>query len=144
LWEELEVTPISPEQRERFEQQKAKLAEEMARIERRLGSMKDQFTALGQFVQAFELMVAEARGACIDLIKGESGDTVLIYIALHHRALTAQPIVDIFKAMYGQIANDESREIPGNEGEAILAVVSQINKDYGTMLEVRNSLLHCT
>ncbi|HWN48568.1 MAG TPA: hypothetical protein VNO18_01820 [Xanthobacteraceae bacterium] len=60
---------------------------------------KEQYEALGRFVEAFEAMVNEVRESTIALIERDRKHGRLIEIALHHHVLTAKPLYEIFRAV---------------------------------------------
>ena len=87
---------------------------------------KEQYEALGRFVEAFELMVDEIRGICGDCvsmtvgaikpvkpddksweewIKEEGDRRHLISIPFHHQGMTAKPLFDIMRAIVAEIVN---------------------------------------
>jgi len=59
----------------------------------------EQYESLGRFVEAFERAVNELRECSITLIERDGKHTRLIEVALHHQALTAKPLFDIFRAL---------------------------------------------
>src|ERR1700730_4099177 len=60
---------------------------------------KEQYEALGRFVEAFEAMVNEVRESTIALIERDGKHRRLIEIVLHHQVLTAKPLYEIFRAV---------------------------------------------
>jgi hypothetical protein len=67
---------------------------------------KEQYEALGRFVEAFEAMVNEVRESTIALIERDRKHGRLIEIALHHHVLTAKPLYEIFRAVVMEIVDD--------------------------------------
>jgi hypothetical protein len=69
---------------------------------------KEQYEALGRFVEAFEMMVHEVREICIERIcsgVGSSERERLVEIAFHHQAISAKPLFDIMRAILAEIVN---------------------------------------
>jgi hypothetical protein len=102
---------------------------------------KDQYEALGRFVEEFELMVNEARMACIQLCQNE--ENKLASIALLHQSLTAKPIFEIMRAMVAETVK-MSTSMHYNERETFKSVLGQLQSEYETLANKRNDLLHGT
>ena len=125
---------------------------------------KEQYEALGRFVEAFELMVDEVRGICGDCIsnavdairpvkpddksweewiKEEDDRRRLISIPFHNQAMTAKPLFDIMRATVTEIVN-----APSNYHYAERAVyenvLKHIKKEFSSLCQKRNDLLHGT
>jgi hypothetical protein len=125
--------------------------------------------ALGSLVEAFELMVAEARESAILLIERDPHHSRLVSIALHHQNLTAKPIIDIFRAVAAEIIIDAvKRKAAASEGksydllplrfdlsenpldltiqdrEALFGALKAIHSEYDDIQSARNGLLHAT
>jgi hypothetical protein len=66
---------------------------------------RDQYEALGRFVEAFEAMVAETRETCINLLARSGRHRDLIEIAFHHNVLTAKPVYEIMRAIIAELVN---------------------------------------
>ncbi len=107
---------------------------------------REQYEALGRFVEAFEMMVEEVRGICISLISPGSSSPFsknLSKIAFHHRAMTAQPLFEIMRAMVAEIAHDTEIS-DADERKTYLGVMAQIATEYADLCSTRNNLLHGT
>jgi hypothetical protein len=130
----------------------------------------DQYESLGRFVEAFERMVHEIRESIIALIARDTKHGRLVEVALHHSALTAKPLFDIFRALIIEIVEDaitaDKKRKDGTYDDAYAPLVTDINDDplhftiaergafLGTMAELaaefehlsarRNELLHAT
>jgi hypothetical protein len=48
---------------------------------------KEQYEALGRFIEAFEMMVERTRSNCVELLERGKSHKELVTIALHHAAL---------------------------------------------------------
>lgn len=105
---------------------------------------KEQFEELGRFVQQFEQMVNAVRFACLQLTTRGVEHQRLMNIIFHHRSLTAGPLFEIMRSLFGEIVNDEKNSIEKNEVTAINGVLQQIHTEYQSLLERRNTLLHGT
>jgi hypothetical protein len=105
---------------------------------------KEQYAALGVFVEAFEAMVNEAREGCLDiLLRSGIAPMSLVEIAFHHQAMTAKPLFEILQAMIAEIIKDpDAPEYP--EREAFSQVLRQISREYTDLTNKRNNLLHGT
>jgi hypothetical protein len=87
---------------------------------------KEQYEALGRFVEAFELMVDEVRGICSDSIFSdifkiarpkpddwnwedwiheEDRQRQLMGLAFHQQSMTAKPLFDVMRAIIAEIVN---------------------------------------
>lgn len=118
-------------------------------------NQKEQFEALGRFVQSFEDMVDQARTICMDIFSSLSGSLtheslhrILLHIIFHHQSITAKPIFEIMRAMIGQIlSNGEYRsehDIDDEARDVFFGVLTSINKRYSELVAMRNDLLHAT
>jgi hypothetical protein len=111
---------------------------------------KEQYEALGRFVEAFEEMVAEARLCCLDLLQfGLSRQQKkLVEIPLYHSAIGAKAVFDIFRAVFIETIRDTDYETKHNIEEAEIqkfsSVLSKISGHYGDLCNRRNDLLHGT
>jgi hypothetical protein len=104
---------------------------------------KDQYEALGRFVVAFEGMVNEARSCCINLL--ESGEiSQLVVVPLHHPALTAKPLFEIFRALIIDYLRLFCPDASEKQREAFRGVLKTIAAEYNALTDIRNTLLHGT
>jgi hypothetical protein len=67
-----------------------------------------QYEALGRFVEAFELIVHEARVGCINMLSYDlpGRKAKLIAVPFHHQAFTAMPLFEMFRAIMMEIIAD--------------------------------------
>jgi hypothetical protein len=116
---------------------------------------KEQFEALGKFVQSFEDMVDEARIICMDIFSSLSGDLthqhlhrILLHIVFYHQSITAKPVFEITRAMIGQILNDREYRAKHNiddDAQVIFfGALTSINTQFQKLVAKRNDLLHAT
>jgi hypothetical protein len=112
---------------------------------------REQYEALGRFVEAFEEMVHEARTCCLlDLLQfGLSRQQKkLVEIPLYHSAIGAKVVVEIFRAVFIETISDEEYRTKHNiekaEIENFSSVLSKISRHYGDLCNRRNDLLHGT
>jgi hypothetical protein len=127
---------------------------------------KEQYEALGRFVEAFEAMVNKVRNACIDLLAPDRRRQHLVEVALHHHALAAKPLCDIFRAVIIELIDDVVAVQNGRDDayrgaplmdrtgtpfrftpkdrDAFMGVLSTIAQEYDALTNKRNSLLHAT
>src|SRR5690242_9753533 len=73
-------------------------------------NVKEQYEALGRFVEAFEAMASEVREGVIEFLSRDGRHRWLIATALHHQNLTAKPLFDILRAAMMEIINDALAE----------------------------------
>jgi hypothetical protein len=111
---------------------------------------KEQYEALGRFVEAFEQMVHEARTCCLDLLQfGLSRQQKkLVEIPLYYHTLGAKAVFDIFRAAFFETISDEEYRTKHNIEEAEVqnfsSVLKKINGHYEDLCNRRNDLLHGT
>ena len=121
---------------------------------------KEQYEALGRFVEAFETMVSAPRDASINLLGGSTLE--LVDIALHHQALTAKPLFEIWRAAVAEIVQDaigplregakplcldtygERFRCTPAERDAFFGVLGTIAGECNDLINTRNNLLHAT
>ena len=105
---------------------------------------KEQYEALGQFVVAFERMVDQTRDCIVDLIEGDSPNTRLVEIALHHSVLTAKPLFEIFRAVTVEYLKFDGVVSSEDERNTFLGVLGVIAGEYLKLSNLRNILLQGT
>jgi len=118
---------------------------------------KEQYEALGRFVEAFEMMVSEVRETCLEILKRDNKHYELLEIAFHHGALTARPLFDVMQALVAEIVGDTIRNPPfdvGGKGpvpdftapdrNTFWGVMKFVAEEYGELTTTRNNLLHAT
>ena len=114
------------------------------RQERYESQTKEQFEALGRFVQAFEQMVNALRqGLSMRLQHESSNMTYFTNMIFHHRALTAQPLWEIYR---GVIYTDikEIRPTDDHIVKKFDSTLATIGKEVGSLVEKRNNIIHGT
>lgn len=109
-------------------------------------NVKEQYEALGRFVEAFELMVNEVREVCIERICGDIGlgeREPLVEIPFHHQSMTAKPLFDIMRAIVAEIVG---REKNPHHAQALefKSLLGYIEGEYNHLYNKRNELLHGT
>lgn len=105
---------------------------------------KEQFEALGRFVQAFEQMVEAARFGLSHRLQCESQNLFYFTSMLfHHKALTAGPLFELFR---GFIMVDvlEIKKLPEVQAGAYREAMRDIGREYMALVEFRNLILHGT
>jgi hypothetical protein len=111
---------------------------------------KAQYEALGRFVEAFEMMVHEARFGCINMLSYDLPirKAKLIAIPFHHQAFAAKPLFDAFRAILSEIIADPTYQadhrLTKSHVEQFSGILKAIAGEYETLLQKRNSLLHGT
>jgi hypothetical protein len=119
------------------------MAEE-ARKEKYDRQTKEQFEELGRFVQQFEAMVDAVRRTCLQLTTTSVKHHRLMNIILHHSSMTAWPLFEIARALYGEMINDAEYKITTEQGIVIKGVLKQISAEYSDLLAHRNNMVHGT
>jgi hypothetical protein len=109
-----------------------------------------QYEALGRFVEAFEMMVHEARVGCIDMLSYDLPDQKrkLIAIPFHHQQLAALPLFELFRAILIEVIAEPKYQtdygLTKSDVENFFGILGAISGEYGELLKKRNSLLHGT
>jgi hypothetical protein len=107
---------------------------------------KEQYEALGRFVEKFELMVYEVREVCIDRICSGIGSIErkqLVEISFHHQAMTAKPLYDIMRAIIAEIVNKPTSPHHADAAN-FKSLLGHIEGEYNHLFQKRNELLHGT
>ena len=117
---------------------------------------KEQYEALGRFVEAFELMVDEIRGTCLDRIweavtrnTGLAHDPdyffrkMLIDIPLHQQNMTAKPLWDVARSVVTEIVSQEGNAHHTDRAK-FKSLLGSMEGELGTLMHKRNTLLHGT
>jgi hypothetical protein len=107
---------------------------------------KEQFEALGQFVQAFELMVDAVRRVITDLLSrgNDANHADQIRVVLYHRSMNAGALFEVLRALYGEILRQRGSNFPSKDREIVTSLLSQMAKEYGNLADRRNTILHGT
>jgi hypothetical protein len=106
-------------------------------------NVRDQYEALGEFVEAFERLVSEVRLSCIGHLRKDAASDDLIKIAFHHQALTAKPLFEIMRAIIAEELNRPSCPNYGERAE-YKSLLGTIHNEYNDLANIRNNLLHGT
>lgn len=109
---------------------------------------REQYAALGQFVEAFEHMIHEVRQECIELIGRADRAPGLSSIPFHHQVMTAKPLFDIMRAMIGALLDNkeyrEQRNLTESSRSALSGSLTRVSTEYYDLCSIRNDLLHGT
>jgi hypothetical protein len=105
---------------------------------------KEQFEAIGRFVQAFELMVNTVRFGLLQLTAKDPKHQSVLNIIFHHQSITAGPLMDMLRAIIAEIVLDPDYKVLKTERDATLLIISQIANEHRDLVEHRNNLLHGT
>lgn len=109
-----------------------------------------QYEALGRFVEAFEMMVHEARNCCISMLSYDLTDRKrkLIAIPFHHQQLSALPLFELFRAILMEVISDSKYQadydLTKSDVDRFSGVLGAVSGKYQELLNKRNSLLHGT
>jgi len=126
---------------------------DQTKSEARVKNTKEQYEALGRFVEAFEDMVDDVRMAGMDLLSRLSDKPTyaethrkLLHIVFHHQALTAKPLFEIMRSMVAETLKSHGYRgrygLAESECATFCAVVRMIGREYGELVMARNNLLH--
>jgi hypothetical protein len=117
---------------------------------------RDQFAAIGLFIQNFENVVATLRGECSRILRGAqlgvsfgNPETLLVYLNItslvfHHETMTARPLLDIWRALvFEQTRGMLLLSTISEKGRSIATeIVTEIAKEFIDLVEARNRLIH--
>jgi len=121
------------------------MTDKETRSERYDRQTNEQYAELGRFVQAFEEVVLWTRMTCLHLLPARNGkEQQLTNILLHHRAMTAAPLFECMRALYGETMKQEGEAIIPEEVKVINGVLKQSASDMELLVSRRNTLLHAT
>lgn len=115
---------------------------EKSREQRFERQTKEQYEALGRFVQEFEQMVDAARFGCLMITAGNGREQQRMNIVLHHSALSAMPMFEIFRALLGTIIYRDGFDIA--EQKIFTSVIKDVHERYRSVASKRNDLIHAT
>jgi hypothetical protein len=107
---------------------------------------KEQYEALGRFVEAFELMVNEVRESCVECLcygMGNSERERLAEIAFHHQSMTAKPLFDIMRAIIAEIVNSRA-SIHYSDRDKFKKILGVVENEFSHLSNKRNDILHGT
>jgi hypothetical protein len=105
---------------------------------------KDQYAALGRFVEAFESMVDEVRTDCVLILKRDEQHERLLQVAFHHNALSSKPLFEILRALAADFLKQQEPTVQIKTRDTIFGVLSHIASEYVSLANMRNTLLHGT
>lgn len=109
---------------------------------------KEQYEALGRFVEAFEAMVDEARSSCIQLLASDTQHAKWVAVPLYHQSMTAKPLFEIFRCIIMQMMNDVDFRKIHNVSDALrdsfYGTLAPLAGEFNRLSEIRNDLLHGT
>ncbi len=116
---------------------------------------KEQYEALGRFVEAFEAMVDEVRGVCLDrlwaITRNTDMDTdpeyfsrkMVLDIPFHNQSMTAKPLWDVMRAIIVEIVSQKYCSLY-EERECLKSLLGFMASEYEELYSKRNALLHGT
>lgn len=105
---------------------------------------KEQFAALGRFVQSFEQMVEAVRFGCHTMHMRPGPQTDMLRVVWHHRAMTAAPLFDIYRAMLAIFVSSENSVLTAEEQKFVIDVMKEEASEYSDLTKIRNELVHGT
>lgn len=126
--------------------------DETARAE----NIKKTYEALGRFVEAFEAMVDEVRGTCIDRVwEAVTADTGLetepdkyerkrlIEVSFHQGNMTAKPLWDTMRSIIADVLAQQNHPHHADR-ENFKSLLGFMEGEYSALNNKRNELLHGT
>lgn len=111
---------------------------------------KEQYEALGRFVESFEAMVHEVRMSSIEIVAHDLNGFKrgLVATSFFHPGFGAKPTFDIFIALISEACKSEvfcaAGHIDKEDLPRLSSILSEINGEYERLCNKRNSLLHGT
>lgn len=119
---------------------------------------RDQFAALGMFVQTFETVVSILRGECSRIMRGGhfglpsvDGKILLFHwnacaLPFHHEAMHARAIADVWQALMSEQCQAmlQLTTLTERGNEIASDVVKEIASELRDLNDTRNRLLHAT
>lgn len=112
--------------------------------ERRQRQTKEQFEALGRYVQAFEAMVHELREGISWLTPTRDAGNYIVRAITNHRVMTAQPLLDIYRIVSVVVLQSEACTLNDAEKGTAALILDNIFKRAKTAIEGRNEIIHGT
>jgi hypothetical protein len=111
-------------------------------------NIKEQYEALGRFVEAFEMMVHEARTSSIILLTRGEGHQRLLNIVFYNQTLSAYPIFIILSTIISEMVHDQQlckeAGVSDSDRDVFVGVLRTITSEYNELCKKRNDLLHGT
>lgn len=121
-------------------------------------SARDQFAALGNFIQGFEGIVRTLRWHCHRIMLGDhlgimnpDGRVLMTWwnitsMVFHHDSLTAKSLMDIWRALLAEEAKGLRRiNALSEKGEAaVLGISTEIGSEFEDIYQNRNRIIHAT
>lgn len=131
--------------------------EKLSREEDANESARDQFAALGRFIQNFEFTVSLLRDDCARLMMGGGrGVSVpsqshgvhwtMCSLVFHHEIMTARPVAEIWRTLV--IEQSRLMQVAGQltpEGFSVVeGVTTDIHNTFGELIGRRNKIVHAS
>ena len=119
---------------------------------------REQFAALGLFIQNFENIVATLRGECSRVVRGGDIGTRwgepktflfawnISSLVFHHQVMTAQPIVEIWQALMAEQCRAlvVLSKMSEQDAKTATEIATEIANEFRTLIATRNRLIHAT
>lgn len=100
---------------------------------------KEQFEALGRFVQAYEMMIDHVRSVAKFCVQNPQ-NSGMVSLIFNHSCMTAKPLWELCHAFMRQ----KIRRGGYSEADAALSILAQFNKEFADLTKLRNGMLHGT
>jgi hypothetical protein len=115
---------------------------------------RDQFAALGLFIQNFEGVVTTLRNHSARMVmgadRGAQIDTTRILthwnicsLVFHHESMTARPILDLWRAILFEQCKTLPN-LPDASRKTIEAISKEIAAEFQKIIDIRNRLIHAS
>ena len=119
------------------------MSDEESRDDKYKRQTNEQYALLGKFVQAFEQMVDSIRTPCLFYLTNYGRHQQRINVVLHHNALGAQALFEIYRALIVDYMNNQTG-FDAEERKTVLSILSQLAQDFSNLIKNRNYMLHGT
>ena len=116
----------------------------LTRDERFHAQTTAQYAALGRFVQAFEEMIRAIRIANTFLLGGNLLMQQRHNVLLHHQAMTAWPLFQVMRSLYGVRVQQMGSELDPEELRVLNEALRYLSTEIQSLINMRNTLLHGT
>ena len=121
-------------------------------------SARDQFAALGRFIQNFEFAVSVFRSDCAHLLMGgQRGISItqssgvlthwnMCSLVFHHEIMTARPLTEIWRALVIEQSKMlvSAKTLSENGMSVVEGVTTEVHNRFGELADRRNKLVHAS
>lgn len=119
---------------------------------------RDQFAALGLFIQNFEYVVRDLRDHCAMIVQGRNrgvsgGDPKVFLISrsiaslvFHSEVMTARPLLEVWRALMSEECRALTMlsKLSEKGNETALSIAKEVGKEFTALYETRNQIIHAS